>query len=47
MSQEFIMPGEPEQLWLPDSELPLKVKNLFDFSEGCSEDIGEVAEGMW
>ena len=40
------MPGEPDELWLPDSELPYKVKNLLDFSGGCSEDIGEIAEGM-
>jgi hypothetical protein len=46
MSKEFIMPGEPDELWLEDSELPMKVQNLLDFSEGCTEDIGEIAEGM-
>ena len=38
--------GEPEELWLEDSELPMKVKDLLDFSDGCTEDIGEIAEGV-
>lgn len=38
--------GEPEELWLEDFELPMKVKNLLDFSEGCTDDIGDIAEGM-
>ena len=42
---EFTMPGEPEELWLPDSELPMTVKNLLDFSGGCNEDIGDITEG--
>lgn len=47
MSKEFIMPsGDPEELWLEDSELPMKVNNLLDFSGGCTDDIGEIAEGM-
>ena len=47
MSKEFMMPnGEPDELWLEDSELPMKVNNLLNFSEGCTEDIGEIAEGM-
>jgi hypothetical protein len=46
MSKEFMMPGEPDELWLEDSELPMKVQNLLDFSGGCNEDIGEIAEGM-
>lgn len=37
--------SEPEELWAPDSELPVKVKNLLDFEAGCGHDIGEVAEG--
>lgn len=41
------MPGEPEELWLPDSQLPLKVQNLIDFGENSSEDIGDIAEGAW
>ncbi|KAG7674430.1 hypothetical protein Ndes2437B_g00695 [Nannochloris sp. 'desiccata'] len=47
MSKEFIMPsGDPEELWLEDSELPMKVNNLLDFSGGCTDDIGEIAEGV-
>ena len=40
-----MLPTEPEELWLPDSELPLKVSNLLDFVDGCTEDINDVAEG--
>ena len=39
------MPGEAEELWLPDTELPLKVQNLIDFGESASEDINDIAEG--
>ncbi len=37
--------GEPDELWSADSELSMKVKNLFDFEAGCGHDINEVAEG--
>lgn len=39
------MPGEAEELWMPDSELPLKVKTLIEFGNNSSENIGDVAEG--
>jgi hypothetical protein len=45
MSAEFVTPTDPEELWLPESELPLKVQNLYDFGENASDDIGHMAEG--
>lgn len=45
MTVEFVTPADPEELWLAESELPLKVQNLFDFGENANDDIGSIAEG--
>ncbi len=42
--QEFMMPGEAEELWMTDSDLPLKVQNLIEFGNNSSESIEEVSE---
>lgn len=44
MADEFCIPGEPEELWAPDSELAFRCENFTDLSEGASEDVGEIAE---
>ncbi len=45
MSHEFVMPAEPEELWLEDTDLPLKAQQIIDFTDSSSPDISDVAEG--
>lgn len=44
---EFQVPAEPGDLWDERSDLPFKVLNLEDLSEGSPEEVGELAEGEW
>lgn len=44
---EFMMPSEAEELWLPDSQLPLKVEYLIEFGSESAKDIGEVASSAF
>ena len=39
------MPSEPEELWLADSDLPLKAQHIIDFTDSLSPSISDVAEG--
>lgn len=39
------MPAEPEELWLADSDLPVKAQHIIDFTDSCSPNISDVAEG--
>lgn len=42
--EEFSIPGEPEQLWAPDSELAFRCEAFADLSDAAAEEIGEAAE---
>ena len=44
---EFLVPGKPSALWDEDSDLPVKVLDLQDFSESSADVIADVAESGW
>ena len=41
---EFNIPGEPQELWEPDSELPFRCEAYVDMSEAPEEEVGDAAE---
>lgn len=43
MPAEFCFPGDPKELWLPDSQLPIKVVSDIQFED--ADAVAEAAEG--
>jgi hypothetical protein len=41
---EFMVPENVEELWQEESQLPLKVSELIDYSEESPQDISEATE---
>lgn len=41
---EFSIPGEPQLLWAPDSELAFKCESFVNFTDATLEEVGDAAE---
>lgn len=42
--EEFMTPAQPDDLWDPDSELPLRLVQFTDFTDFSPQEIGDAAE---